>query len=1122
MPRLEDYLIPGTRLSLPNQPRRTITPDEQSTLDYLGETSLGGLAYLGKLADKTFGARAVRGGILGGKPNELLSILPLSDTLGITDERDIVYGKELLEKSGFLTPDPTPGFGWNDVAGIGLDIALDPATYLGFGTLTRAGQLAQKAGARLPGGTASRIAGYGAREADLAAHGNPYQVAKGLGIRQDEVLDNATDQLLRSAGLAPETRFVSAGGHLAPNPNAATPLAGALGIGLPFSQRSAILTGPVGEMLAKYNPIRAATLPLRLADRGIDATTGFSPGRALRALFDPTVKGMHSVHGQELGEFTTRGEDQLRRAAMGEFADQFQLLDDIMGAANVDRARTGWQYARAAIEGAQPQRIGPWLPTPPKIDPNLAASAAIHFQPNELADIERIGSELAASVAARRSATAAKGVESPTLTDPMIEYFLRSQQVMPRQPGEKLWSYLTRFNEQYGARHASQIAREEIFKGIPFGTTRLNQWSMDPALSGVARTQTPLQVQNQIAQEILAGSPLIVNPQSVMTQAGHLSDWLGRLPAAHAQKQVPFFSEDLMSDFLKYAKRDAKASSAADTTYEAIARFSEPITPGAANADSLVPLDKVMREMGLTGRDALGQPIAPLLAAGRLRISPNDLSRHGIPAELYRDMRRLNEAWQNPREMIPVLAAVDAVATLFKTHVTAAFPAFHMRNIVSSVFNMWRSGEGPMGAIDPQAMGQAMSFVRGNGIHAPLPGMRGANAQEWTKELTSELIAGELAFTPRYTNTSDIVGQAGEQIVRRPNLPRSTGKSFAGDAADWAGGLVPKRIEQINPLNVQGVLRDTDVFTPVAQMRKFGQMGEDWGIVSHYMALRKQGWAPEAASREVKKFQGHNALTNFDEQFMKRIAPWWRFQKNNLPPILEQFAKDPAKLSATLRGISQGREPFEFIPSYVAESASLPLPGAPEGQQRYVTSFGLPLEDEGIRLLGSLSRGDFTRAGQSALGMSMPYFKTPMELLFGTQLHSGRRLQDLRPSESVSLGGLLPEEFARKATQVIASSPAGRTLSSIDKILDERKGIPEKAINLLSGVRISDVDIEGQRDFARKRLLEDLLSGQPGVRRSDAVYLSRRAQQEGRVSPEEQALFDLYMKLDSKIKRQSR
>src|SRR6266852_7894835 len=123
--------------------------EEQSLLGKWGGVAASGLGYVGSTLDKAFGGRAIRG-LLGGKPEELASLIPFSDTLGITDPANAVKGRDLLEQAGMIEPS-RPGFQWGDIAGMGAELALDPATLLlGPGkALTKAGLGAAKLG-RVP------------------------------------------------------------------------------------------------------------------------------------------------------------------------------------------------------------------------------------------------------------------------------------------------------------------------------------------------------------------------------------------------------------------------------------------------------------------------------------------------------------------------------------------------------------------------------------------------------------------------------------------------------------------------------------------------------------------------------------------------------------------------------------------------------------------------------------------------------------------------------------------------------------------------------------------------------------------------------------------------------------
>ena len=71
-------------------------------------------------------------------------------------------------------------------------------------------------------------------------------------------------------------------------------------------------------------------------------------------------------------------------------------------------------------------------------------------------------------------------------------------------------------------------------------------------------------------------------------------------------------------------------------------------------------------------------------------------------------MLKLGRAWSAPEELAPLVSGWDKLSNLFKTWVTAPFPAFHMRNLVSGFFNQWRDDAFSLGANK-----QAIDILRG-------------------------------------------------------------------------------------------------------------------------------------------------------------------------------------------------------------------------------------------------------------------------------------------------------------------------------------------------------------------------------------------------------------------------
>jgi len=136
------------RLDLPPAPG-----EEEGYLAKAGRKALGGLGFVGSTLDKLFGGRALRG-ILGGRPSELLSLIPGSDVAGLTDQANAVSGEDILKNLGILEGEGEKGtFELRDLAGPLLEAALDPGTFLTGpfgGALTKAGLAAKKSGTLAP------------------------------------------------------------------------------------------------------------------------------------------------------------------------------------------------------------------------------------------------------------------------------------------------------------------------------------------------------------------------------------------------------------------------------------------------------------------------------------------------------------------------------------------------------------------------------------------------------------------------------------------------------------------------------------------------------------------------------------------------------------------------------------------------------------------------------------------------------------------------------------------------------------------------------------------------------------------------------------------------------------
>jgi hypothetical protein len=185
---------------------------------------------------------------------------------------------------------------------------------------------------------------------------------------------------------------------------------------------------------------------------------------------------------------------------------------------------------------------------------------------------------------------------------------------------------------------------------------------------------------------------------------------------------------------------------------------------------------------------------------------------------------------------------------------------------------------------------------------------------------------------------------------------------------------------------------------------------------------------------------------------------------------------------------------------------------------------GLPFEEalerfrfrnQAVPGVGQVSLPDLATTARTFLGSATPYLKGPLEQITDTQFHTGRKLSDLRSQGLWGGYGLLPDEIAQPLTQIMANSPLARFGTTADKLVDPRKGIGEKALNLGTGLALTDVDTEKLRSVEARQELEKLLRRDPNIRSFTNYYV--RPGQAANLSPETARLMQLYtgMKQDA-------
>lgn len=1096
-------------------------------MSQLAGGAISGLEYVGGALDK-IGPRTVRSAIGGAPlPDALAHLVPFSDEMGLTDRTKVPSGRELLEQGGLVNPD-TAGLDMGDVLGFGAEVALDPTNWVTFGgaALGKAGLAAAKAGKLLPKamGTARTAAEIGA-------------VAKQTGK------------------LAPTIASRIHAGQ-----------GGLLGLALPFSQEPFALigTGPTAARFAE-NVVQPVGDFVKYA----------LPSRHLRSLLDPTAGPVASKEFQVAHEFAARPEVE---AAMAQYrGDQVKLLREVAGAkispaakpefdrismmAGESKWRNVGQGTHQAPFGTKPNAMhtpdyGAWQRemSAQGMDPKM-------LTPEQFKTAVSVGERVSDIQNGMLKMANELGVPKKALEDDFAGYMTRVKARYPDMDVGEAWKGFERAFE-HGT--ASDIKRK--FRDIPGGTDTLNQIARSKDFAGPSSPMSPkraakeirekylnwsgvnddlkkanlmldvarLEFENAMKKGIPDLSPFQANidkAQSlvkdatkavnrVRKQGTTLAKWAKGIPDIYAGEGRNYFSTDVLESLGVSMQRMAKVRSGAEAIHEVARRFSTN-TPGP----DTVPISSFFEGAGLTYNKGGKAKGALATLAKRMGVSIDDVQNIHIPKELAEDAKRYITLWTRPEEVKGLAKLYDNALALFKTSVTQVFPAFHVRNFQDGVFRNWISG-----AASVDSMADTSSLLRGGKIRiTPQMAANGINSAE---DVINAAFAHGVAWAPNSPNQiADITGQAVHG--GSPNIPglNGTAKSAGQVAADWWNNSAkdPRRAGAGAWLDWLDSSKDTNrVFAKGAAI---GNEVEDFVRMSHFLEKLRQGYTPEVAAASTKATHFvYKDITKFERSWMKRAVPFYVFARKNLPYAVKQLIEKPSRMSSSIRALNSGRDENRFTPPWVGgEGAAIPLYGAigqslfgdpPSGHSRYLTGLGLGAVEEPFQRF-HFGNDALKRTAYDHLSMLTPIAKAPLELLAGQQFLTGRELQDLKPSASLSAYGLLDQPvtgnstIGRAASQAIANSPYARFDTTMRKltyrIADDRKSDLMRAVNVLTGANIVDVDDRKAKASIVREELKRRLDSSDAIRSYEGYFVPQNA--DAPPSAEESLLLQYWQQL---------
>ena len=402
----------------------------------------------------------------------------------------------------------------------------------------------------------------------------------------------------------------------------------------------------------------------------------------------------------------------------------------------------------------------------------------------------------------------------------------------------------------------------------------------------------------------------------------------------------------------------------------------------------------------------------------------------------------------------------DKALGFWKGSVTGWFPAFHVRNSIGGIFNNFIAG-----------VKNPARYLQGDQIAR---GVKGTITTKLGTKYTYQQIK-EIA------ERLGVVNQPGYLDVMR-EVEKDVNKGAVGKLMD-----LPKNAMEITENRLRLPL---------------------------FVDRLVKGDAPEQAAKSVFQFHfdyAPEALAPFEQNIMKRLLPFYRWTRGNIPLQLEQIVKQPGKYASLGKFVDnlqvdkeKAKEEFQYLPPYMREGLPVRL-GEKNGFSQYLYGLGLPVED-----INRLYKGSAKRTLASMVGELSPILKYPIEAATGQNLFTGEPIKEgsrvypfvnaipglrdwLEVSEHKDKSGNV--SYRANAYKLhFLNTALGRFYTTAGKLSDDNTSGVVKFLYGLVGAKAKSVDMEKEkfwRDRDVQDRLEEELEGRGLINRFDSVYVPK-------------------------------
>lgn len=250
--------------------------------------------------------------------------------------------------------------------------------------------------------------------------------------------------------------------------------------------------------------------------------------------------------------------------------------------------------------------------------------------------------------------------------------------------------------------------------------------------------------------------------------------------------------------------------------------------------------------------------------------------------------------------------------------------------------------------------------------------------------------------------------------------------------------------------------------------------------------LMKQGLSREEASMQaaerVNKGLYDYSVQTAENRALRDAIPFAAYQTNAIRQSAQFAAKNPwavAVGSQAIRG--DGQDPTY---PYMDGQTTIPIGESETGDAQYLTGLGLPFEAlNSIPNLSGNTQDIGSEFRDNIVGSSQPLIKTAYSLLTGEDPKFDTQYGSYTKLPGNIEGGDFGSAYNKLAGTGLIQ-PLTTPLGQLGQMIDDRTSIGDKALSLLTGTRVVNVD----EDRAIQQRLQQALKSNPDIQQALMFY----------------------------------